>query len=111
MLSLSVTFLILSKDFAVPQIIACKNKNEIILATDSKIVEIDPEGNLSQYIHPFRLYLLRTKKKLPQIDVDEIATAYAVPRLITLKHRLTQQYNANKPLKEILPIIQEALTK
>ena len=48
---------------------------------------------------------------MPQIAADEIKTVYAVPRLITLEHRLTQQCNENRPLKNIFQLIQEALPK
>ena len=51
---------------------------------------------------PFQLYLLWTKMKLPQLDGDEIASAYTVPRAIRLENKLTQLSQANKPLEELL---------
>jgi hypothetical protein len=51
---------------------------------------------------PFQLYLLWTKMKLPQLDGDEISSAYTVPRLIRLEYRLNQLSKENKPLKDIL---------
>ncbi len=180
------------------QIIACKTENGIILASDSKAVDMDLQGNLAQYnikrlfqltprtavltggcvegekmcqslkdfidqekiediedvynaalpflaseyekfmrtsceffpvdpinqVHfilagysvrdrenPFQLYLLWTKKKLPQIDGDEISTAYSVPRLMTLEYELNQLCKKNNPLSEILPRIRNRLIK
>jgi hypothetical protein len=60
---------------------------------------------------PYQLYLLWTKKKLPQIDGDEISTAYSVPRLITLEYQLNQLCKKNEPLTEILPRIRNCLEK
>lgn len=180
------------------QIIACKTENGIILAADSKAVEMDAQGQLAQYsirrlfqltpqtaimtggvvqgakmceslqdfigqeqledivdvynaalpflateyerymrkaceflpldpihqIHfilagycasnpqnPFQLYLIWTKKKLPQMDGDEISTAYAVPRLMTLEYQLNQQCRKNKPFSEIVPSIRKHFEK
>ncbi len=51
---------------------------------------------------PFRLYYLWTKKKLPQIDGDEISNAFSLPRRMSLEFRLNQMCKENAPLKEIL---------
>jgi hypothetical protein len=51
---------------------------------------------------PSRLYLLWTKMKLPQLDGDEISSAYTVPRLIRLEYRLNQLSKENEPLQDIL---------
>lgn len=61
--------------------------------------------------NPFQSYLLWTKKKLPQIDGDEISTAYTAPRLITLEYQLNQLCKKNNPLSKILPFIREHLEK
>jgi hypothetical protein len=58
---------------------------------------------------PFQLYLLWTKMKLPQLDGDEISSAYTVPRLIRLEYRLNQLSKENKPLKDILTEIRSQL--
>lgn len=58
---------------------------------------------------PFQLYLLWTKMKLPQLDGDEISSAYTVPRLIRLEYRLNQLGKQNKPLQEILTDIRSHL--
>jgi len=60
---------------------------------------------------PFQLYLLWTKMKLPQLDADEISSAYTVPRLIGLEYKLNQLSKANKPLQDILTEIRSHLKK
>ncbi|MGW8302771.1 MAG: hypothetical protein ACWGNO_11910 [Desulfobacterales bacterium] len=59
--------------------------------------------------NPFQLYLLWTKMKLPQLDGDQISSAYTVPRLIRLEYKLNQLSKENKPLKDILPEIRSHL--
>ena len=51
---------------------------------------------------PFRLYYLWTKKKLPQIDGDEISSAFSLPRRMSLEFQLNKMCKENAPLKEIL---------
>ena len=186
------------KESAMSQIIACKNEKGIILASDSKAVDFDPQGKMVAYsikrlyqltqttaiitggaaqgakmceslknfivqerlediesvhnatlpflaseyerfmkrvceilpvdpinqVHfilagysarntknPFQLNLLWTKKKLPQIDGDEIITAYSVPRSITLEYQLNQLCKDNRNLEEIVPHIRDYLKK
>ena len=60
---------------------------------------------------PFRLYLVWTKKKLPQLDGDEITSAFAVPRIMRLEYSLNSLCKQNRPLEEILPQIREVLEK
>jgi hypothetical protein len=60
---------------------------------------------------PFQLYLLWTKMKLPQLDGDEISSAYTVPRLIRLEYRLNQLSKENKSLQDILTEIRSNLEK
>jgi hypothetical protein len=60
---------------------------------------------------PFQLYLLWTKMKLPQLDGDEISSAYTVPRLMRLEYRLNRLSKENKPLKDILTEIRSNLEK
>jgi 20S proteasome alpha/beta subunit len=59
--------------------------------------------------HPYQMYLLWTKKKLPRLDGDEISTAFAVPRNMRLEYRLNLLCKEDRPLVEILPKIQRAL--
>lgn len=53
-------------------------------------------------VMPFRLYYLWTKKKLPQIDGDEISRAFSLPRRMGLEFQLNKMCQENAPLKEIL---------
>lgn len=59
----------------------------------------------------YRLYLIWTKKKLPQLDGDEIATAFTVPRIMRLEYRLNQFSKENAPLNQILPEVRTNLEK
>jgi len=60
---------------------------------------------------PFRLYLIWTKKKLPQLDGDEISTAFTVPRSLRLEINLNKMCRENRSLEDILPTIQKSLEK
>jgi hypothetical protein len=61
--------------------------------------------------NPFRLYLIWTKKKLPQLDGDEISTAFAVPRIMRLEYKLNRLCKENRPLDDILPEVRDTLEK
>ncbi len=61
--------------------------------------------------NPFQLHLIWAKKKLPQLDSDEIASAYSVPRLIGLEVRLAQLAREGKAPTGILPEILNHLDK
>src|SRR4030065_776234 len=50
---------------------------------------------------PFRLYYIWTKKKLPQLDGDEISHAFSLPRRMGLEFQLNKMCKENAPLKEI----------
>jgi hypothetical protein len=60
---------------------------------------------------PFRLFLLWTKKKLPQLDGDEISVAYTAPRLMGLEYRLSRLSQGNSPLEEILEEIEQNMER
>lgn len=60
---------------------------------------------------PYRLYLIWTKQKRPQLDGDEISVAFTVPRIIRLEHKLNRLCKENRTLEEILPEIQTGLEK
>ena len=60
-------------------------------------------------VMPFRLYFLWTKKKLPQIDADEISNAFSLPRRMSLEFRLNKMCKENAPLKEILKTMTEGM--
>ena len=53
-------------------------------------------------VMPFRLYFLWTKKKLPQLDGDEISHAFSLPRRMGLEFQLNKMCKENGSLKEIL---------
>ena len=60
---------------------------------------------------PFRLYFLWTKKKLPQIDGDEIAYAFSLPRRMGLEFQLNKMCKENVPPKEILEKISAGMER
>lgn len=60
---------------------------------------------------PFRLYLIWTKKKLPQLDGDEISHAYTVPRRMGLEYTLNQLGRDDAPLNAVLEKTKEAIEK
>ena len=55
---------------------------------------------------PFRLYFLWTKKKLPQLDGDEISHAFCLPRRMGLEFQLNRLCREKASLKEILTKVQ-----
>jgi hypothetical protein len=58
---------------------------------------------------PFRLYFLWTKKKLPQLDGDEISQAFSLPRRMGLEFQLNKMCKENGSLKEILKKMAEGM--
>ena len=60
---------------------------------------------------PFRLYYLWTKKKLPQLDGEEISSAFALPRRMGLEYQLNQLSKENAPLEAILGKMKEGIEK
>ena len=58
---------------------------------------------------PFRTYLLWTKKRLPQLDSDEISHAYTAPRIMGLEYRLNRLSRENASLEDILAEIKKAM--
>jgi hypothetical protein len=58
---------------------------------------------------PFRLYYIWTKKKLPQLDGDEISHAFSLPRRMGLEFQLNKMCKENAPLKEILKKMTEGM--
>jgi hypothetical protein len=51
---------------------------------------------------PYRLYFLWTKKKLPQLDGDEISYSFSLPRRMGLEFQLNKMCKENASPKEIL---------
>jgi hypothetical protein len=93
---------------------------EKFMRKECEIIPIDPIHHvyfiLAGYTtkdpnRPFRLYLLWTKKKLPQLDGDEISFSYTAPRIMGLEYRLNRLCQENKPLDQILPEIKKGMEK
>jgi len=60
---------------------------------------------------PYRLYLIWTKKKLPQLDGDEITKAFTVPRIMRLEYRLHQLSKEDAPIDSVLSVVKEAMER
>ena len=60
---------------------------------------------------PFRLYYLWTKKKLPQLDGDEITHAFSLPRRMGFEFQLNRMCKENAPLKEIVKKVVEGMER
>jgi hypothetical protein len=58
---------------------------------------------------PFRLYFFWTKKKIPQLDGDEISYAFSLPRRMGLEFQLNKMCKENASLKEILKKVVEGV--
>lgn len=93
---------------------------EKFMRKECEIIPIDPIHHvyfiLAGYTNkdpnrPFRLYLLWTKKKLPQLDGDEISFSYTAPRIMGLEYRLNQLCQENKPLNQILSEAKKGMEK
>jgi len=85
-----------------------------------EIVPIDPIHQVSFILagrtekdtaRPFRLYFLWTKKKLPQLDGDEISHAFSIPRRMGLEFHLNTLCKENAPLREIADRMKEGIEK
>jgi len=93
---------------------------ELFMRKKCKVLPLDPlhhvhfilAGVSSQASsQPYRMYLLWTKKSLPQLDGDEIGLAYTVPRRMGLEFTLGQFCKENKPLDEILLMVRKHMEK
>ncbi len=58
---------------------------------------------------PYRLYFLWTKKKLPQLDGEEITNAFSLPRRLGLEFQLNRMCKDNASLQEILKKIADGM--
>lgn len=65
----------------------------------------------SEAADPFRIYLIWTKKKLPQLDSDEVDTVYAVPRMMAVEHRLARECREGASLDTIVGLAKEGLSR
>jgi hypothetical protein len=95
-------------------------EHERLMRKKCEILPIDPIHHASFILagkterdpgRPFRLYYLWTKKKLPQLDGDEITNAFCLPRRMGLEYRLNQMGKANASLEEILAKAKEGMEK
>jgi len=62
----------------------------------------DPEN-------PYKLYLVWTKKKRPQLDGEEILHAFTVPRRMALEYRLSQMAQRGASAEEVLKEVRSAM--
>jgi hypothetical protein len=60
---------------------------------------------------PFRLYFLWTKKRLPQLDGEEIANAFSLPRRMGLEYQLNQLSKSGASLNAILEAVKRGIDK
>ncbi len=60
---------------------------------------------------PYRLYFLWTKKKLPQLDGEEITNAFSLPRRLGLEFQLNKMCKENASLQEILKKVIEGMER
>jgi len=60
---------------------------------------------------PFRLYYLWTKKKLPQLDGDEISHAFSLPRRMGLEFQLNKMAKEGVPLERLIERTREAVDR
>lgn len=61
--------------------------------------------------HPFHLYLLWTKRKMPLLDSDEISTSFSVPRIIKLEHRLHQIVQHDGELDQVITVVRHEMER
>jgi len=59
--------------------------------------------------NPFRLYLLWTKRKLPLLDSDQIGSAFTVPRVIKLEHRLHKLATSEAEIDAVMSEVRKGL--
>jgi hypothetical protein len=62
-------------------------------------------------VMPFRLYFLWTKKKLPQLDGDEISHAFSLPRRMGLEFQLNKMCKENVSLDQIFKKMVEGIER
>lgn len=62
-------------------------------------------------VDPYRIYLVWTKRKLPQLDSDEVEAVYAVPRMVGLEHRLHRHWRESTPVDSWISSIRDAFKR
>ena len=58
---------------------------------------------------PYQLYLLWAKKKLPQLDGEEVSSVFVVPRSLKLENRLDALCRDNVPLSVLFDVVRPYL--
>ena len=95
-------------------------EHDRLMRKKCEILPIDPIHHVSFVLagrtdrdkeRPYRLYYLWTKKRLPQLDGDEISHAFCLPRRMGLEYRLNQMAKADAPLEAILAKAREGMEK
>ena len=93
---------------------------ERFMRRQCEVLPIDPIHQVSFILagrtekdtaRPFHLYFLWTKKKLPQLDGDEISHAFSLPRRMGLEFQLNKMCKEKAPLKEIVKKVVEGLDR
>ena len=93
---------------------------EEFMRKNCEILPIDPIHYVSFILagmtsrdeeRPFRLYYLWTKKKLPQLDGEEISNAFSLPRRMTLEYQLNQLSKREASLDDILDAVKGGVEK
>jgi hypothetical protein len=95
-------------------------EHEKFMRKECEVMPLDPIHHVffvlggyddSDQQQPFRLYLLWTKKKLPQLDGDEITFSFTAPRIMGLEYRLNQLCKEDKLLDQILSEVKGGMKK
>jgi len=95
-------------------------EHDRLMRKKCEILPIDPIHHVSFILagktaqdkgKPFRLYYLWTKKRLPQLDGDEISHAFCLPRRMGLEYQLNQMGKANASLEELVAKVKEGIDK
>lgn len=59
--------------------------------------------------NPFQIYLIWTKRKLPMLGSDEIGTAFSVPRILRVEHRLNKMVAQGAGLDAVMTEVRQGM--
>ena len=59
--------------------------------------------------NPFQMHLIWTKRKLPMLDSDEIGTAFSVPRILKIEHRLNKMVDQGAGLDAVMTEVRKGM--
>ncbi|MEJ5301219.1 MAG: hypothetical protein WHS38_09550 [Thermodesulforhabdaceae bacterium] len=83
-----------------------------------EIMPIDPThymtfilGGYSPRDSKYHLYLIWNRKKLPQLDGEEIGSVFTIPRLVSLELTVSKIIAEGKNMDEILAVLKDRLEK